>query len=88
MPPSTTNLPLTFPVTDQLKDQIRYLESVKADLQTENARLREILQAADKVRNRQKRYFASRSKGSLRSAIKAEKELDQLMDRFYASKVH
>lgn len=83
MPPATTTLPLTLPLTKELKDQIRYLESVKCDLQIENAKLREILQAAEKVRNRQKNYFASRSKGALRSAFSAEKELDGLIQKFY-----
>jgi hypothetical protein len=83
MPPATTTLPLTNPISKELKDQIRYLESIKANLQIENMKLREIVTAAEKVRNRQKNYFASRSKGALRASITAEKELDGLIKEFY-----
>jgi regulator of replication initiation timing len=84
MPPS--NLPLTYPLTDQLKDQIRYLESLRNHYQIENLKLREILKAAEKVRNRQKTYFSRRSKGALRATINAEKELDGLIEQFYGEK--
>ncbi len=87
------NLPLTFPLTEQLKEQIRYLEGLRDHYQIENIKLREILKAAEKVRNRQKAYFASRSKGALKASINAEKELDGLIEQFYgarsnAKKVH
>ena len=82
MPP-VTKYCLTTPITQELKDQIRYLESVKGNLQIENAKLQEILKSAEKVRNRQKNYFASRSSGALRASINAEKELDGLIKEFY-----
>lgn len=84
MPPSTTTLPLNFPQSDQLKDEIRYLQSVKNEVQTQNGQLREILASAEKMRSLQKKYFYSRSKSVLRQAIAAENQLDQLIAKFHS----
>lgn len=84
MPPATETLPLNFPQTDQLKEEIRYLQSVKNEVQTQNGQLREILKATEEMRKFQRRYFHSRSRSVLKQAIAAEKKLDQLISNLHS----